>query len=756
MLNVNKKYIYILLPLILLIIGGAVTLYLINKKKSEEKAEIRGVVLKNAVAIPVDAIALYSFRNISFVRKDFMDTTSLFPRFVKNDNGLLKLIKNIDKACEGTSSLKEAAESEVLFSLHYSAKNELSLLFCLDLSNVQIDKEQFKKSILKAYNVSRSHLFNGVEIFDMNTVQFSIYKNIFIASTSPIVLESSIRHLLSNTSIMDNSEFSKILSESVNEDNMLFINSQNIGKIFSGVIDRKFWGFSDFFSKFSSWTTLNGEFNSDFQSYSGEVTNLKGVGNYSSCYKSLDGDEPEVMKVLPHNTFGILTLPLGDFKSFLGSYREYKELYKKLNPLSLDENQKWFLSLDPEEVSLAAIPYGGVIKWVTLLKSGKRSSSDKGKVERFDHKGALADLFGGVFKNTSDEAFCRTDGWIVIGSQDIIKDFANGTLLKFTMDEYFDQSEIYDRIVKDNTLLSIVVNVSSQPDSLASLFKPIIKGLVSNRLKQRNFEVISCQFNSVESGVDMNLLLYASQMEKLPAPKREDESKPAGWQLDTIVHVPTGPFELKKFNNGSTEYLEQLPNFKLRLLDKDKKGVWAVPFSTPIRGYVALVDYFRNQKQQMLFASGNQLYLLDRLGRFVNPYPKKVDSLVMLGPKTYDIKDDGDFAIMLLHTDNALRLYDRDCRHYPAFSAIRTTEIIKEFPELIKVGRNKFWVLRTHLQTIIYTINGNPVAKFVDKNVLSPTTKVKIVSEAEVAVTTNAGKDVILNLENGKIKRYRK
>jgi hypothetical protein len=288
------------------------------------------------------------------------------------------------------------------------------------------------------------------------------------------------------------------------------------------------------------------------------------------------------------------------------------------------------------------------------------------------------------------------------------------------------------------------------------IFKTPIDKMVSKKLSEKNFEAIAVQIYPEDSKVKLNLLLYAEKMKKLPVSKRVGESKPAGWELDTIVQIPTGPFEVKNYITSEVEYLEQLPNYKLRLLDKDKKGIWAVPFSTPLRGCVAQVDYFRNNKLQMLFASGNELYLLDRLGRFVGTFPKKVDSLILMGPKVYDVKGDKNFAIMLLHIDNTLRLYTRDCKTYPAWNNITASETIKTFPELLKVGRNRYWVLRTQLQTIIYTINGNPVSKFSKRDLLAPETIIKIRSDQEVEVVTKEGKTIILNLENGQIKRLRK
>ncbi|MFA5849606.1 MAG: hypothetical protein WC833_06965 [Bacteroidales bacterium] len=755
MIITNKRYISIVLPIIILLLGCGVVLFFINRQKANPENESRGAILNNAVAVPVDAIAIFSFRNNSVLKEAFIDSSSIFSHYLNKDNELLKLLISIDRICIDQQSLKELSSSEILFSVHYSAKNELSLLYCLDLSGNTIDKEKLIKAISSSLTGYKKRVFNGVDIHMSSGVQVAVYKNTLIASTSPIVLESSVRHLISKTSILDNHEFARVLKETIRKDNLLFINHQNIGKIFSGIAEWKYWGYSDFFSKFNSWTILSGKFSSTCHMYKGDFINLKGVGNYSEVFKNYAGGEMKSWKVLPYNTYLLIALPLKDFTQFSGRYREYKELYKKPNSVRSEENKSWLISLEAKEIAIALLPFEGVQKWITLIKTGVKERDKEGIVETFKHRGAIADIFGKVFSNTNEEACCRSGEWFIIGENNIIKEFAGGTFRDFTMEEYFSQTDLYSKILNENSLLSVIVNVSAQPDSIAAIFRKSLRESVKERLKDKNFEAIVYQLNQSETGIDMNLLLYAEQMKQLPEPEREKVKENQGWNPDTIVQVDKGPFKLVNFNNGETEYLEQLPNFNLRLLDKDKKGIWTVPFQTPIRGFVVQVDYLRNKKLQMLFASGNELYLLDRKGRFTGSYPKRVDSLIMLGPKTYDIKGDGDFAIMLLHTDNTLRLYDRDCRHYPAWNDISREEAIKEFPELIKVGRNKYWVLRTHLETIIYTINGNPVTKFSGKNSLMPGTEIQITSQSEVMVTTKEEKNVILNLENGKVKRLK-
>ncbi|MCK9305055.1 MAG: hypothetical protein M0P27_06625, partial [Bacteroidales bacterium] len=216
-----------------------------------------------------------------------------------------------------------------------------------------------------------------------------------------------------------------------------------------------------------------------------------------------------------------------------------------------------------------------------------------------------------------------------------------------------------------------------------------------------------------------------------------------------------GPFELINPTTGEKEYLEQLPNYMLRLTDKDRKGIWAIPFETPLRGFVEQVDFFNNKQLQMLFASGNRLYLLDRKGKYVSPYPKKVDSLILLGPKCYSLSSDGNFAIMVLGTDNTLRLYDHLCKPYPEWSNIKSREPVRNFPELKKIGRNNYFILRTDSQTRIYTANGIEVAKLPAGEKIAPDSEIKILSDDEIVVKSDKKRYFSIDVESGKIKLRR-
>ena len=176
--------------------------------------------------------------------------------------------------------------------------------------------------------------------------------------------------------------------------------------------------------------------------------------------------------------------------------------------------------------------------------------------------------------------------------------------------------------------------------------------------------------------------------------------------------MPAGPFPVKNSGTGKTNSFSQAPNGSLTLKDEQGKGLWAVPFSGRLCGRVQTIDYYANGKLQFLFAAGSKLYLIDRLGRFVNPFPVDLGKAVRLGPDVYDFTGAHGYTAMVLHADNTIGMYDLHGRQPKDWKGIAPQEPVKALPELLKVGEKRYWAVRTSVQTLIYGFwGGEPLGK---------------------------------------------
>lgn len=767
-MSLSKKA-YIISAIILTALAASGAVFFLNIRGKQDDAVTSSAAQKKSLfAVPVDAVGIWLFESPIEIGESVFKADNILSGLVQKENPLYKLINRVNFLAKSEADLSGLTSADALVSVHYSGKNEVSLLFCLNLSAVDASgQEILTEKLTDGVNV-RSRNFNGAKLISLSGAEISFYKGYLLASTSPLLVEASVRHLNSGTSIMDNADFAKLVSASSFSSNKIFVNHQQLGKLFSGLAASKYLGYADFASKLSAWSIASAETRSSHHLYTGEFANLKGVGNFASAVTPGKKGDISAHTIAPANTFALFSFAPDSWDNMIGSVRAYRELHKKLNlELSMSAAQ-WIAEQNPEEISIAAIPYGGHIEWVTMIRKGKSnpvtefisgifSGKDKlirDSIIRFENRGNIGELIGSLFENNKEEYFLNRGNWTIIGSAGILEEFASGRSESFSMEDFISQTPLSGLAEFGGSPFTLSVNMTNMQDTLTSFFKKGIADDISPVLKKVNFGFIQFRMLPDEKGSGFELLLFAKNLEKLPAPpKPEDNQGPAGWEQDSIVKVPSGPFELRNFINGETEYLVQLSNYRLQLADKNLKGIWAVPFQTPLRGFVEQIDYMNNGKLQMLFASGNKVYLLDRNGRFVNPYPKSVDDLIMLGPKVYKIN--GEYAIMLLHMDNRLRLYDKQCRPYPAWSDISAEETIKSFPELLKLGKNHYWILRTQLKTRIYTINGIEVTAALKQKELMPGTPVKPYSDEEVIVKTTQGKQIRLNLETGVTKKVK-
>jgi hypothetical protein len=713
-------------------------------------------------AVPVDASAILFYPHFQFFYDEFSSGKTLFGRVLMADNVINQFIEKLSSILQPNKS-SAIKDSDCVLSLHYSAKDKVSPLFIIKLDITVISAIL---TALKTESDPAGRVFNGIRIGRLGAVEYATSGGLLMASDSPMILESSIRHILSGNSAAGITEFATIFSQTDLSNGAIFFNHSQSGKLFSGFTERAVHKFAGFVSVFTGWSSFGIKAGEDNFFLAGGVNNNRGGANYSSLFSQAKGRTFNAARVVPSTTFAILTISAKDIRQHIKKFEGFREFSNKRDPAFQRDAERWFFSLDATEISCAILPFGGKHEGVTIIGKKRRSSgfikrllnseSAADSVAVFPYKGYIPALFGQFFSNTYEESVLETPEWIFIGRESLLRELFAGGGLSFSMHDYILQTKAHNLLDSRDCMLSLIVNGSHEVDSLMRFFKKSVRVSATKSLSGSNIMIGSFQIKSGENGAPrMELYAYADSVETLPYAPKLSSGIIFGVDADTVVRIPSGPFELINFNNGEKEYLEQLPGNWLRLTDKDRKPLWSVPFPSKVRGMVRQIDFFRNGKMQMLFANESSIYMLDRLGRFVSPYPKRLEREILLGPELYDLKGDGEYAVMILHVDNNLSLYDRLMRPYPAWKDISIEERIKEFPILFESGGNRYWILRSGKRTIIYTINGNPVMERSEKIRLRADTPVEPVGDGVVRVITTEGKKIFLNLETGNINRRR-
>lgn len=162
---------------------------------------------------------------------------------------------------------------------------------------------------------------------------------------------------------------------------------------------------------------------------------------------------------------------------------------------------------------------------------------------------------------------------------------------------------------------------------------------------------------------------------------------------------------------------------------------------------MAQIDYFANGKIQFLFASGSSLYLIDRLGRFVKPFPVDLGKPILIGPDAYDFTGAHGYTAVVLHNDNTIGMYDLHGKTPASWKGIRPEDTVKALPELIRVKGKRYWAVRTSTKILFYGFDGGkPVFDPQGDKMIRPDSKITVSDDGKVTAVCYDGKERTVKL----------
>ena len=712
--------------------------------------------------IPSDAVAVLDFKRLDEYYPFLNDTLSFAYKIFNEESGLVQLQREL-------LQLPELASAPFAYTLHYSSKNSVSFLQIIDLTG--LDNSGVQSVLAKGGTGKR---YNDVTIYTLpNGVMAALNGNLLLASSSSHVLESSVRHLENGTSILDNRDFAEVL-KSYGAKSGVYFNHNQIGKLFSGIVERGFLGYSDFVMKFTSWSRMEILPAPGRLSLKGTLENNGDESRFSNIFNGQNARKSTAGKILPASTLFAVSLPVSGIGEYLKSHSLFLEVQKKSGTfaykqkLAQGENKmaplEWVESLQIEELVSAYCKFGEKCEWLTFVRSKQHFGlnnvisavvdDEKGNAATpFENKGYIASVFGDLFSHCNEESICRVGAWSVIGPHKIVEEFACGNAYYFSLDQYLGQTPVGNYMGKESSV-KMLANLKEAGDSVLQVFKPYTRGCLQQQMERNNFEFLTLDIASHNGKPGVELDLYAAVLENLPVPKEREDGEQMSFEIDSTINLPQGPFQVWDVAKNAEAYLEQLPNLRLRYMDAGKKGLWAIPFDTPIGGYVEQVDLYGNGRLQMLFLSGRKMYLLDRVGRFVYGYPVKLPKEAVMGPMLLKGVNGLDYSVVVLNADNTISWYDISGKPVAGWTDMVAPEFVKELPQLQTFGGKSYWLLKAPSQLLVYTMDGKRLEMLDKKKKIDRESEVEFVQEGVLRVKCTDGKIYNWTLATGKIKKW--
>ena len=758
----RKRNIFLLLALLAVALAAALVFFLRSGNSDGEledekqRKELSPQTEAAYKAVPTDAVLILDFEALDHFMPVLEDTSTFGYGLIDPSSPLVKIQGGLRRA--------GAEDCHSLFSVHYSAINEISLLQVLDLAGCS-DKGSVQRFIDSLCSSSRN--FNSFRIQSLPSgLNVAFADNLLLASSSSICLESSLRHIAGGTSILDNQDFYPVL-QSTGGSECMYINHKQIGKLFSGSVTYSFLKYSDFIMRMATWSALDiNPRQRNYISFDGYLTHNSDFINFSAVLGELKASVSKAQEVLPASTMFAVSLNIPSLKSFEKDYQKYLDANKKLSSrmAELDRIQlpdapgpvEWVSDEGFTEFVSAFCLVGSKYEWVSLLYHNSTSffgklTGIKGKGERtepaeFPFKGYLANLFGEVFSHNPEDQFCKIGDWTIIGSANAVGEFFKGRANAVNLDKYLSHTPA-SSFFAEKGAAKVIVNIKEGSDTLFTVLNKYYRNRFESSIKKKNFEFATVNVVPRKEGTYMAMDFYAALLSAPPQMFDADDEEVVF--IDSTFKTFWGPFPLVDENSDTTWFEQSKKYLSISYMDKNKKGVWGIPMKDTIKSYAGLVTL--SDKPQIVFILGNKLYMMSRRGAHYTGYPKELDVEVALGPKV--IRENGEERLLIITGENIITKRKLDGSLCSGWTDIHAPEFTRELPEEAVIFGKRYYILRTVSKLRIYTPEGEELTA---KNVKRPISRDSAVSEEKdgyVKVMGTDGKEFLFNLKTGRVKK---
>lgn len=268
-----------------------------------------------------------------------------------------------------------------------------------------------------------------------------------------------------------------------------------------------------------------------------------------------------------------------------------------------------------------------------------------------------AHLFDGKFMGFPQTYVTGMNGMLVfansIKSMKIFLDDLN-------VDNTWGKSLMQKRIsasLSTNSGFNFVINVPRIWNSLEEISSPNWKVFFQKYAPQiRSLDILSLGVGGDDKVNKSKIeLQYSKGPIKTVSSVTLTENRIVQFRDDLIY----GPKSIENFNDRSYEFVVQDSLNQVHLLSGEGELVFSQSLEGRIISDIFQIDYYKNGKLQLLFATESRIYVIDRLGSFVSGYPLEIPGRKITHLNLVDYDDNRDYRIFVATNQAELYLFNK-------------------------------------------------------------------------------------------------
>jgi hypothetical protein len=685
--------------------------------------------------ISSEAVFVFETQQADFTWQDLRkqpiwNILSRFPTFQSLESQLNSLDSLVGEEGFVTKTLRN---KQVTVSYHAVGTDKFSLLYTLNFGS-SAPQELLGKLKDKAPKNTRfqTRKYSEIEIYDVlnatNSIQWSItvLNNVLLVSSSSFVIEEAIRFYLSE----DASPISaKLGAELSHKDGLgrLLLSSKGLAKLLAGISAVKNSATYQELQAADYLLALNLQFEDQQLLFKGSIQGVPAVDFLPSVQAQLAGFE----NLISTRTHTVTQINLKD------SYETQKIINPTFATISTVSGEvqtklidKGFLDLLSGEQYFVEMESGGLaeknialfVKAINPEQSWEllkqyRDSTEFYPTEQYLENEILffpevnfpAHLFNGRYAGFAQTYISQ------VGQLLVMSNSANG--MRNLLDDYYQGNTWKKKGEETKSLVSPAAGYSKTillkkiwPNWVQSANPTWSTFLQKYQAELQAFTSLALRIHQNSKGTEATLLLNYSSEEVAQSPTQKSFELASGKEVTLPSNLIYGPKAIKNFNDGTEDLVVQDQNHVLYVINSAGEQVYSQQLASPIVSDAFQIDFFKNGKLQLLFATGDNLYGFDRLGDPLTGFPMTLPGEKITHLNLLDYDSNKEYRYFLATESGNLWLLDKQGKQLEGWSPLTLGEKTTGPPFHARVqGKGDFMVaLGTSGKLYLFNRKGEP------------------------------------------------
>src|SRR5690554_16117 len=622
----------------------------------EQKAKTSGNIMD---FVPENASMVLRISDWPTFRNDVKNNTlfnklnnTSFSKFLDSHDTFLN---TFDPRAANLFAIQEVRDSVAAFTF---IARQSEHLFVLDsLKDKKAETLQIDNHILDRIELGKQRMFT-------TTVD-----SVFIASTSQSVLLEIL-----NGKTENGNTFQRITQLPSNNGYTAFIRGNTLEGLDSTAIN------------FATWSAL------DFLVTPGSITGngialaTDSIPQLLSIFKGQQPQENHITALTPMNAESAWSFTYDDAEKLIKNLRQFRNEEGMPEPTGIFDSSS--------EIGSIALHDGNVIfvKSIDALITNdalarfvsSESTFRDVEIKRFSEPSLFKDLFHPLIQNEQANLVFQLEDFFVFApderiAREVIGAFLNHSVLQKTA--YYNQATADLSSASSLLYFGLDGHFSKQ---IAGFFDFNNTGEL-NKIDFGNFPLIALQFSN-----DRDFAHIAFSARELDGPVKSISKGISEKFHVTLENAILGDPQIFE-NNNSNVVVQDVTN-TLHFISEGGKTLWTKDLNSPIRGGIVQVDLFKNGNQQMAFATKNTVYILDRNGKDVGPFPLKFRDDITQPLAVFDYDNTRNYRFVVTQ-GNQVFMYDKNAKPVRGFTFKKTASEIGQPPTHIRMGNKDYIVI---------------------------------------------------------------